>query len=67
MAECAAIGAGLALWLSPVVQSLVVAMDQVRVAGPLAAATAVLTLAVWAGCEIPARRAARVDPASALR
>lgn len=61
------VGGGLALWLSPVVQSLVVAMDQVRVAGPLAAATVVLTLAVWAGCEIPARRAARVDPASALR
>lgn len=61
------IGGALAVWLSPVVRSLVVALDQVEVIGPLAGAAVVLTLAVWAGCDIPARRAARVDPASALR
>jgi putative ABC transport system permease protein len=62
-----AIGGGLAFWLSPVVRSLVVGLDQIEVVGPLAGAALVLTLAVWAGCDIPARRAARVDPASALR
>jgi putative ABC transport system permease protein len=35
--------------------------------GPLAAAAVVLMAATWLACELPARRASRVDPARVLR
>lgn len=56
-----------AVWTLPLIRSLVVGLDHVPVAGPVAVAALVLTGAVIAGCDLPARRASRVDPATALR
>ena len=61
------VGGAVAVWLSPLVRSLVVGVDRVEVAVPLLVAAAVAALTVLAGCDVPARRAARVDPVSALK
>jgi predicted permease len=63
----AVVGAALAVWLLPLVRSFVVGADTIPIAGPIGVAAVLLTVAVMAGCDIPARRASRVDPASALR
>ena len=60
-------GSLLAVWLLPFVPSLVVGLQEVPVLAPLATAAVILAAAVAAGCDIPARRAARVDPMTALR
>lgn len=62
-------GALLAAWLMPLVSTLVVGLNEleVPVAAPLSVAAVILAAAVLAGCAIPARRAARVDPTQALR
>lgn len=60
-------GSALAVWFAPVARSLMVGVDTMAVAMPLAIAAGVLAVAVLAGCAIPASRAAAVDPATALR
>ena len=60
-------GGAVAMWLAPLVRSLVVGVDRVEMAVPLLAAAAVAAMTVLAGCDVPARRAARVDPVSALK
>ncbi len=62
----AAIGLGAAMLVTRALTGLLVG---VRPTDPLTlgAATAVLTLAAFAGCYLPARRATRIDPIVALR
>jgi predicted permease len=60
-------GGAAALWLAPLVRSLVLGVERVEMAVPLLAAAAIATMTVLAGCDIPARRAAKVDPVSALK
>ena len=59
-------GGGAALWVAGVLRSLVHGINSTS---PLtfAAAAALLAIAVFVGCYIPARRAARTDPALVLR
>jgi putative ABC transport system permease protein len=59
-------GGGAAIWAAGVLRSLVYGINSTS---PLtfAAAAALLAAAVLAGCYIPARRAARTDPALVLR
>jgi predicted permease len=71
--ECALlIGAGFiagavaAVWSAGVLRSLVYGIDRTSPA-TFATAAAVLATAVLLGCYLPARRAARVDPATVLR
>jgi putative ABC transport system permease protein len=62
----AALGVGLALWLSRLMESLlfgVSALDPITFAAVPAAMIAIAA----AACYVPARRAMRVDPVTALR
>ena len=59
-------GAVAAVWSAGVLRSLVYGINSTSPA-TFATAGAVLAVAVLAGCYLPARRAARVDPASVLR
>ncbi|MGE3344545.1 MAG: ABC transporter permease [Vicinamibacterales bacterium] len=61
------LGSVAATWLGPSVRALVVGADQLPVVLALVVVIAILLVTVMAGCDIPARRAARVDPSSALR
>ena len=59
-------GGAVALWSAGLLRSLVYGIDHTSWT-TFAAAAAVLALTVLAGCYVPARRAARVDPAMVLR
>ena len=58
-------GGAVALWSAGLLRSLVYGIDHTSWT-TFAAAAAVLALTVLAGCYVPARRAARVDPAMVL-
>jgi predicted permease len=59
-------GAVAAIWSADVLRSLVYGISSTSPA-TFATAGAVLAVAVLLGCDVPARRAARVDPATVLR
>jgi putative ABC transport system permease protein len=59
-------GGGAALWAAGVLRSLVYGITRTS-PSTFAAAAALLAAAVLVGCYIPARRAARTDPALVLR
>lgn len=61
------LGSIAAMWLGPTARSLVVGADRLPVLPALAIVVVTLLVAVMAGCDIPARRAAGVDPSTALR
>ena len=54
------------MWGAGLLRSLMLGIDRTNTATFVAAGT-VLAAAVLAGCYLPARRAARIDPAAVLR
>ena len=66
LATGSALGACAAWWVGGALQSMLVSVSRGDIRA-FAAAAAVLAAACIAGCLVPAWRAARVDPAVALR
>jgi ABC-type antimicrobial peptide transport system permease subunit len=62
----AVLGVGLALWLSRLMETLLFGVSPLDPITFAAVPTAMITIAA-AACYVPARRAMRVDPVTALR
>ncbi len=61
-----AVGMGLALWLSKAVSALLFGIAAADLTNVIVT-TAILLITTLVACYVPARRAARIDPAAALR